>query len=229
MTVCLAPSPSSPKRSNPEQDLVTTHLWVASKVARKYASRTMMEYDDLYQEAVIGLIRAAKMYDLNKAKGKFASWAYSHAAWACGKAVKKSYLVQIPQKIWNNVVKPAFEFRSQGLDDEDICARLQISKHTLYKAIDAHSSLDWVDSETSTSPLECLPHLDNTLCMDCQPEIIKSMLMELEDKEIDHLINMMLRGKTGAPGIKSVDAINLLIKVSSLINKHGIKPDNCIT
>jgi len=53
--------------------LVTTHLYIATYLARKY-SRSSAPFDDLYQEGCIGLIKASTKFDPSKGF-KFSTYA----------------------------------------------------------------------------------------------------------------------------------------------------------
>lgn len=49
-----------------EETLINRNLGLVRKIARKYSNKGVMEYDDLFQEGLIGLMTAIKKYDYQK-------------------------------------------------------------------------------------------------------------------------------------------------------------------
>jgi len=82
-----------------EQSFTLEHLGLANLLASKYTRFSGSEFDDLYQEAVIGLMRASKTYDPEKTKPTTYSSFWIRARMM--KYVKELEIVNTPNRVFD--------------------------------------------------------------------------------------------------------------------------------
>lgn len=83
-------------------EMIKRNLRLVSHICKKY-SASNVDFDDLYQEGVIGLIRAVDKYDGERAK--FAQYAYVWIKSAILKAIEAENTIKLPLPIHWEVVK----------------------------------------------------------------------------------------------------------------------------
>lgn len=104
---------------------VEDHLRLVGKIAMRYSKTTRMEFDDLYQEGCIGLMRACREY--KEGEVPFGAFAGQHIKFSILNALKLSNIIRSP----STVVHYAGIAKREGLEDEDfqiIAEKLKISE-----------------------------------------------------------------------------------------------------
>lgn len=96
-------------------ELVMSHVYLAKITARKYSNKGM-EYEDLVQEGMIGLVRATKSFDEDRGV-KFSTYAIYWVKQAILQCLtSKSRVIRLPNHIVTNKLK-VNKFKQVFLED----------------------------------------------------------------------------------------------------------------
>jgi DNA-directed RNA polymerase specialized sigma subunit len=108
--------------------LITDNLGLVRKMAHKYVKRVTdnaLDYDDLYGEGCVGLIKAAEMFDETKGF-KFSTFACNYIAGFILRSIRRKGFISVP----HHVVDVASKIMKNRLEDasaEEIAAKLGYS------------------------------------------------------------------------------------------------------
>ena len=181
--------------------LVSHNLRLVVSIAKRYRG-CGIPLLDLIQEGNIGLMKAAKKFDLDKGC-RF----NTHATWWVRQTINrsladKSRTIRIPSNVSELVNKikkvsaPMIQKLNRFPTSEELSAELGIEIDKIETALDmsqAVASLDVPvseDEETSMGDLIADPHLENPikkLTEECNKEIVESVLSTLTKREADVL------------------------------------------
>lgn len=92
---------------------VEDHLKLVHKIAHRYSRRNRMEYDDIFQEGCIGLMRACDEY--RESDVPFGAFAAMHIEFAIKSALYNSNIMHTP----NYVINVASNIKKRDLLDEE--------------------------------------------------------------------------------------------------------------
>lgn len=168
--------------SKAEQDtLVLEHLYIPNTMARKYKGK--VEYEDLVQEGVIGLIKAAQKFDPDKG-AKFSTFAYFWVRQAMFTSLtSKSRTIRLPTHVVALKLRiykfmETF-FMSVGFEPDSaiIAKELKVDKYLVDEALanTTEHTGDWEVSEEST--IEDLLEREDSIFY------LKKLIKTLPDKE----------------------------------------------
>ena len=157
------------------EQLVLDHMYLAKTIAAKYRNKGI-EYNDLVQEGLIGVIKAAKKFDPERGV-KFSTYATFWVKQAIFETItNKSRTIRLPSNIVQLKLK-IFKFREEFFlamgfepDNEIIAKELQVSKSNVQKVLDLNTEHmgDWEAIEESTIEIDLeqeddLKHIINAI------------------------------------------------------------------
>lgn len=114
---------------------VEDHLRLVGKIAMRYSKITRMEFDDLYQEGCIGLMRACNEYI--EGDVPFGAFAGQHIQFAIFNALTKNNLIYVSA----NIVMHAGKIKKTDLQDEPVGVIAEKLGISLYAATHAVNHL----------------------------------------------------------------------------------------
>jgi RNA polymerase primary sigma factor len=130
--------------------LVECNVRLVMSVANRHTGRGL-DFDDLVQEGVIGLIRATEKFDW-RAGTKFSTYATWWIRQACQRAVdKKGQAVKTPQHITERRNRAEGIMRAEpGVSIEEVAARLKIKPSEVEYALSVARVVTSMDQELAT-------------------------------------------------------------------------------
>ena len=203
--------------SKAEQNkLVADNIGLAQKVAREFANATAHDFDDLLQEACLGLMRAAKSW--NPERTKYSTWGTCNARWACSDYCRvKGRLVKLPGAVHSKVVVPGCRLRAEGLSDKEICERLGIGTDEWDAVMTGHGSLDFPvghqEGEEETTLADVLPREEGEERMlKSAPSTVRVFLDGVSNAELKGVHQIAEGGRVGR--VRYLELFCLLIDLS---------------
>ena len=93
------------KSNDAKAQLILSNLNLVRKIAKIYANKTLLDYEDLVQEGVIGLIRGIEKFDLDR-EVEFSTYAFYWIRQSIDRALsQRGYLIRIPCHILQDINK----------------------------------------------------------------------------------------------------------------------------
>jgi len=170
-----------------EDELVTTHLYIAKYLARRY-SRSSAPFDDLYQEGCIGLIKASKKFEVERGF-KFSTY----ATWWVRQAILSSLTtstrtIRLPSHIVQLKLK-IFRFSEAYLNQhgkepslEEIGTEIDLEVHKVEKILNLQLEVD-------------IDNFEAFMTKDEDNELEKLEKEEEHDHVVNKLTNLTLKEK----------------------------------
>ena len=152
-------------------NIVLEHMYLARMMAKKYSNKGM-DYEDLVQEGVVGLVKAAQHFDPEAFDNKFSTYAVYWVKQSVLDALTtKSRIIRLPNHIVNAKLK-VFRFmesfvRSFGFEpDIDVIAKeLKMPKHHVEQVLnlttEKMSIIDYELGDESFETEEIVEHEDD--------------------------------------------------------------------
>lgn len=172
------------KNGGLEMHKVEDHLPLVRKIATSYSKSTRVDFDDLYQEGCIGLMRACREY--KEGAVPFGAFAAQRIRYAILALLKKSNPIHISSSIVDNAIK----IRNLKLEDESIeviAEKMMISNLAAKRAIEHLNrevlSLDFKYADKSGKErllIDCV-HIDS---VDFETSVLlEQLIADLSPKE----------------------------------------------
>ena len=190
------------KLNETQRKLVELHLGIAKTHAAEYVKKFhsgILDYEDLYHYAVLGLCSAALKWDESK-NIKFVTFAWTFSKGRILQAIRdKSQGVKPPRRLIEEYKKQVVALYENNTSLEDIANELDITVEEINIILNAHRT---------TIPIEEISYklvaeYEETLLEQVSPEV-KAKIIQLSDSEI----NLCLAHLEGNPSKKAESIIN---------------------
>lgn len=203
---------------NPED-----HLKLVHKIARKYSKGNRMEYEDIFQEGCIGLLRACREY--KEGDVPFGAFAGMHIKFAILNTLRGSHLLHVDY----NTVTIAMKIHKHGLRElpaEEIATKINKRVNQVERALDYLKldvmSLEYEYSERDGKKVTILDSYGYT--PNYEDKIyIEQMLDVFEVEERDKpIVRMVLEGHALKDAAKSLGMSHKAAQQRKSMRKYRI-------
>lgn len=185
--------------------LIVKNINLVRKIASKKKNMSILDYEDLVQEGIIGMIKGIEKFDINK-KTEFSTYVYYWIDQNIERAIlEKGFTVRLPvyinEKI-NRMTRFENQFTTKGkeVNEKLLCSKLGFTKEEYYYLKEIRNKYKTIFSLNSvTNKTDSLPDtevqyvvfyqdeksIENLVFENMLKELINSLLSILKPKEKD--------------------------------------------
>ncbi|WP_054870541.1 RNA polymerase sigma factor RpoD/SigA [Caloranaerobacter sp. TR13] len=126
------------KDINIRNQIIVNNIKLIKKYAYKYSAKSSLEYDDLVNEGVFGMIHAIESFDTNR-NNEFSTYAVYWIKQRIRRAVQdKGYIIRLPVHLNEKIEKlirleNKFAIMGLDIDEKEICKALDITIEKYYE------------------------------------------------------------------------------------------------